>query len=91
MQYTLEKMITIQDYVNELVEDARYETTYERVEDYMYSLREEAINSQKAAFITIQDYVNELRAEDMVLISKVKKHVSAKASREAKELERLLA
>ena len=91
MYYTLEKMMTVEDYVNELVADARYETTSERVEDYMYALREESINSQKAAFITIQDYIEELTAEDIILVSKIEKQISEKAIKEAKELEQLLA
>jgi hypothetical protein len=91
MYYTLEKMMTVEDYVNELVADARYESTYERVEDYMYALREESINSQKAAFITIQDYIEELTAEDIILVSKIEKQISEKAIKEAKELEQLLA
>ena len=71
MYYTLEKMMT--------------------VEDYMYALREESINSQKAAFITIQDYIEELTSEDIILVSKIEKQISEKAIKEAKELEKLLA
>lgn len=91
MQYTLEEMITVQDYVNELVADARLETTMERVEDYVNAIREEAINAQKPAFITVQDYVQELTAEEAKLAAKIEKEVSEKAYSEAKELEKLLA
>ena len=52
MRQVLETMITVQDYVNELVADARYETTLVRVEDYVKSIRTNAINAQKSSFIT---------------------------------------
>ena len=91
MQYTLEAMITVQDYVNELVADARLETTMERVEDYVNAIRTEAINAQKPAFITVQDYVQELTTEENILVAKIEKEVSEKAYSEAKELEKLLA
>ena len=43
MQYTLEEMITVQDYVNEMVLNARVETTMERVEDYVNAIRTESM------------------------------------------------
>ena len=91
MQYTLEEMITVEDYVNELVADARLETTMERVEDYVNAIRLEAINAQKPAFITVQDYIQELTAEEVKLAVKIEKEVSEKAYNQAKELEKLLA
>lgn len=91
MQYTLEEMITVQDYVNEMVLNARVETTMERVEDYVNAIRTEAINAQKPAFITVQDYIQELTAQEAKLAAKIEKEVSEKAYDEAKELEKLLA
>lgn len=91
MIQTLETMITVQDYVNELVADARYETTLERVEDYVNAIRTNSINAQKSAFITVQDYIQELTAEEAILIVKIEKEVSEKARNQAQELEKLLA
>ena len=91
MQYTLDEMITVQDYVNEMVLNARVETTMERVEDYVNAIRTEAINAQKTAFITVQDYIQELTAEKSKVAAKIEKEVSEKAYDEAKELEKLLA
>ena len=87
MKQTLETMITVQDYVNELVADARYESTLERVEDYVKSIRTNSINAQKSAFITVQDYVQELTAEEVVLVSRIENEILNNTY----ELEKLLA
>ena len=87
MKQTLETMITVQDYVNELVADARYESTLERVEDYVKSIRTISINAQKSAFITVQDYVQELTAEEVVLVSRIENEILNNTY----ELEKLLA
>ena len=87
MIQTLETMITVQDYVNELVADARYETTLERVEDYVNAIRTNSINAQKSAFITVQDYVQELTAEEVVLVSRIENEILNNTY----ELEKLLA
>lgn len=91
MNYSLDEMITVQDYVKELVADATVETTMLRVEDYVNAIRNEAINAQKPAFITVQDYVQELTAEETRLVAKIEKEISDKAYNEARKLEKLLA
>lgn len=91
MKYGLDEMITVQDYVKEIVADATVETTMLRVEDYVNSIRLEAINAQKPAFITVQDYVQELTAEESRLAAKIEKEISDKAYNEARKLEKLLA
>lgn len=91
MKQVLETMITVQDYVNELVADARYEATLVRVEDYVKSIRTSAINTQKSSFITVQEYVQELNAEEVALTAKIENEILSKSYKEARELEKLLA
>ena len=91
MKQVLETMITVQDYVNELVADARYESTLVRVEDYVNAIRTSSINAQKSSFITVQEYVKELNAEEVALTAEIESEISSKSYKEAQKLEQLLA
>lgn len=94
MRYGVEQLITVKAYAESIRYDETTDSTMIRVEDYVKSLREDAIEAQKSSLITVQEYVQSIRENNSLensIIEEVETKVSEKAEKEAQYLEEKLA
>lgn len=84
MKNRYEELITVKEYANSLRYDPANESSMIRVEDYVASIRTNAVQAQTSDFITVKDYVQTLNNEryltpaELALAERIEKSVSDK-------------
>lgn len=91
------ELITVKDYANSLRYDPANESSMIRVEDYVASIRTNAVQAQTSDFITVKEYVKTLNNEryltpvELALAERIEKAVSDKLNHVEKTQNKLSA